>query len=77
MYYVYILKNLINEEVYYGYTNNLERRIEEHNADNKWKCVYFEAYLSEKDARNRENKLKYYGQTRTHLKKRISESLSM
>lgn len=30
VYYVYILKNCKDNGLYYGYTNNLERRIAEH-----------------------------------------------
>lgn len=75
MFYVYILRNVNTNEIYYGYTNNLERRFKQHNSDNDLKLVYYEAYLSEIDARNRENKLKYYGQTRTHLKRRLKYSL--
>jgi len=75
MYYVYVLKNKINQELYFGYTNNLERRIKEHSQANK--LVYYEAYLSEKDARNREMKLKDYGQSRAHLKGRLKESLEL
>lgn len=75
MYYVYVLRNDKTEELYYGYTNDLERRVKEHNVKHKYSLIYYEAYLSESDARERERKLKYYGQTRTCLKKRIKESL--
>ncbi len=75
MYYVYILKNTNTQELYYGYTHNLERRIEEHNKNGTWKLVYYEAYSAEKDARIREKMLKHYGQSREHLKKRIQNSL--
>ena len=77
MYYVYLLKDEEMQELYYGYTNELERRLKEHNAENKWKLVYYEAYLSERDARERERKLKHYGQTRTRLKNRLKESLQI
>lgn len=75
MYWVYVLKNNSNNELYYGYTNNLERRIEEHNRDNSWRLIGCEGYSSELDARERERKLKHYGQTRTHLKNRLKRSL--
>ncbi|MFC1709339.1 GIY-YIG nuclease family protein [Candidatus Omnitrophota bacterium] len=77
MHYVYVLKNIDNGELYYGYTNNLERRLKEHNKDNEWKLIYFEAYLAESDARQREKKLKQYGQARTHLKNRLKSSISV
>jgi putative endonuclease len=74
MYYVYLLRNNETGKLYYGFTDNLERRLKEHNSG-QWKLLYYEAYLSEIDARKRERKLKYYGQTRTHLKNRLKESL--
>lgn len=75
MYFVYLLKNSQDNEVYYGYTNNLERRLKEHGSD--WKLIYYEAYLSEADAQKREKKLKQYGQARAHLKNRIKDSLQL
>lgn len=71
------MKNKMTEVLYYGYTDNLERRFKEHNVGFKWKVIYYEAYLSEKDARTRENKLKDYGQSRSHLKNRLNVSLSL
>ena len=60
MHYTYILK-LRNNNLYIGYTDNVERRIKEH--QKVWKCelIYYEAYNSEKLARTRELRLKYYG----------------
>jgi putative endonuclease len=76
MYFVYLLKRGNTKEIYYGYTNDLNRRLGEHSkVDNKWKLIYYEAYLSEVDAKNREKKLKDYGQSRNHLKGRIKHSL--
>ena len=40
-----------------------------------WKLIYYEAYVSESDARERERKLKQYGAGRGHLKKRIEKSI--
>jgi putative endonuclease len=75
VYYTYVLRNKKNGELYYGYTNDLDRRIKEHGSNNERKLIYYEAYLSEEDARRRERKLKDYGQARTQLKNRIKESL--
>lgn len=75
IYWVYIFKNINSEELYYGYTNNLERRLREHDLDKKWKFIGCEGYVSELDARERERKLKYYGQARAHLKNRMKRSL--
>ncbi len=78
MYFVYLLRNKKSNEFYYGYTSNLEQRIREHNnPDEKWKLVYYEAYTSELDARQREKKLKHYGQSRNHLKNRLCNSLQL
>lgn len=65
-------------EIYIGSTNNLERRLAEHNRGEEtstkryapWKLVYFEAYLSESLARLREKRLKHNGNALRELKKR-------
>jgi len=89
MYYVYVLKNEETKELYYGYTNNLKRRLKEHNPalisqrrplekiNAGWRLIYYEAYTSELDAREREKKLKHYGQSRKHLVNRIKRSLQL
>ena len=72
MYYVYVLKLIKNDEFYIGYTENLRQRIKQHQYKNSLRLVYYEAYLSEKIARNRERKLKYYGSAWRALKQRIT-----
>ncbi len=66
MYYVYVLQNELKTKTYVGYTSDLKRRLKEHNESNKgytgrgkWGLIYYEAYLSEEDARERERKLKH------------------
>jgi putative endonuclease len=83
MHYVYILQNKL-DKLYYGCTNDLRRRFQEHNSgkvfstrDSQWKLIYYEAYLSKQDAYNRERQLKYYGQSLSHLKRRIKNSLNL
>jgi len=68
MYYVYFIQNEI-DKIYYGSTNDLKRRISEHNIGlsystkgHLWRLVYYEAYSAEYDARQREKQLKYHGQ---------------
>jgi putative endonuclease len=64
MYYVYVLKS--DKQSYTGSTNDLRRRVYEHQKDlvfstkgkGPWKLVYYEASESEKDARIREKYLK-------------------
>ena len=74
MYYVYILKIKKRAKLpyYIGYTENLKRRIFEHQKTNGIELIYYEAYQSEKIARAREKKLKQYGGTWRSLKQRLS-----
>jgi len=77
MFYVYLLKKLKFKYIYIGFTDNLQRRTKQHKKDKPgYKLIYYEAYLSEKDARERERKLKQYGSSLGHLKKRLSNTLA-
>ena len=83
MYYVYVLKSQKWSKQYIGFTNNLEKRVKEHNEKNTkstrygipWKLVYYEAFLSREDAVKRELQLKKYGSAFGFLKRRIKQSL--
>jgi len=75
MYYVYVLKNRKTGRLYYGYSNNLDRRLSEHNKEKRQELVYYEAYKAESDARKRERGIKKSGQAISALKLRIRESL--
>jgi len=83
MYYVYVLRDRYGK-IYIGYTANLKKRLQAHARGhtsylkNKRpvKLVYYEAYLSKKDARFREKSLKNYGSVLSGLKKRIKNSLT-
>lgn len=86
MYYFYIIQSIKKPDaIYSGSTNNLKKRIGEHNQGNvvstrrylPWRIVYYEAYVSEADAREREQKLKRHGKGNDELKKRIKRSLSV
>ncbi|RJO59517.1 GIY-YIG nuclease family protein [Candidatus Parcubacteria bacterium] len=78
MHYVYLLTNRINQTIYIGSTNNLKRRIQDHNKGLifstkrylPWKLIYYEAYSDEALARRREKRLKYHGNSIRELKKR-------
>lgn len=74
MYYVYLLRNRAENTTYIGYSKDLRRRIHEHK-EKKPDLIYYEAYKDEKDARDREQKLKQRGQAIRHLKDRIKHSL--
>lgn len=83
LYYVYVLKSMQDNNLYIGLTNNLNRRIHEHNTGlvsstklrRPFKSVYVEGYKSEKDARHREKNLKLRSRALVQLKKRITNSL--
>ena len=68
-----------------GFTENLERRIKEHNngmvtstkSRTPFELIYAEGYKSDKDARDRERKLKLRSRAFAQLKKRIINSLSL
>ena len=77
MYWIYVLRNRTNRGIYYGYTSNLERRLKEHDVEKEWKLIACEGYVSELDARDRERKLKHYGQARAHLRNRLRRSLEL
>jgi len=65
-FYVYILQSLKNADLYIGYTKDLRKRLEKHNrklnfstkSGSPWKLIFYEAYLSERDAKRREKYLK-------------------
>jgi len=83
MFYVYLLKSEKDKDLYTGFTNNLEIRINEHNSGlvsstesrKPLGLIYCEAYTSERDARRREQNLKLHSRAFVQLKKRIVDSL--
>lgn len=84
MHYVYIIKSLKTGKLYIGYTNNLRRRLSEHNtgqsratkSSTPHKLVYYEAYNARFDAIKREAQLKHYKQGYARLKERLKFSLA-
>ncbi len=83
MYYVYVLKSQKDGNIYTGFSSNLRLRIQQHVegkvVSTKYrrplKLIYYEAYLSEQDAKNREKYLKDGGKAKTSLKSQIESSL--
>ena len=78
MYYVYVLLSEMDNKFYTGYTNNLKRRIAEHN-QGKVKStksrvplilVYYEGSLVQQDATRREKYLKS-GNGKIYLRSRL------
>ena len=81
MYFVYIICNE-RGDMYVGYTNDVEMRVEQHNngenistRGSSWELVYYEAFANRNDALMRERKLKQRGQAKRHLKERIEGSM--
>ena len=84
MVYVYMLFSKKHKELYIGFTNDLRKRIIEHNSGKvrstsskkPHKLIYYEAYTNELDARKREKMLKLRGQARHQLKLRLKNTLA-
>jgi putative endonuclease len=83
MFYIYCLQSQKEkEELYFGFTKDLKNRLKEHNSGHNfstkrympWKLIYYEACLSESDARRREKYLKT-STGRRMLKRRIKDYL--
>ena len=83
MWSVYILGHT-SGEIYIGITENLKRRINEHNnggvkfttrKDGMWSLAYAEAYSDKNDAHKREARLKQHGRAKQELLRRIQNSL--
>jgi putative endonuclease len=80
MIYTYVLRSEIDNKLYVGWTEDLNRRIDEHNNGmvdstrprRPLKLIYYEACNNKKDAIAREKALKT-GFGRAYLKRRISE----
>lgn len=77
-FYVYVLQSLSNLQWYTGCTNNLRKRLDEHNSGKSsytshrgpYRLIYYEACLNEKDAYAREKYLKS-GMGKRYLKNRM------
>ena len=80
MYYVYVLENQDDRSLYIGYTENIEKRVSDHQ-DGKggrttrlkqnWQLIYFESYVIKEDALGREKFLKG-GSGRKYLYKQLA-----
>jgi putative endonuclease len=83
MFYVYVIRSRKDNLLYAGSTNDLKKRLAEHNAGKVYstkrriplELIYYEAYKSEKDARHREKNLKLRSNALYQLKTRIKDSL--
>ena len=85
MFYVYMIKSVKKKFLYTGYTDDLQRRFRKHNQGLNistktyapFKLIYYEAYLSKKDAIERERMLKHKGSSSGLLKRRVKNSLNV
>ena len=83
MYYVYTFLSLKDNNLYTGFTDNLKRRIEEHNRGEEpstkhrrpFKLIYYEVCIDKKDAIARERYLKT-GMGKKYLRNRLKYYLS-
>ena len=83
MFCFYVLKSSKDKNLYFGYTEDVEQRVKEHNAGRvpstkdrrPLECVYYEAYKSEKDARERERQIKKRAKAHISLKRRLKHSI--
>lgn len=85
MYFTYILASLKNATLYVGSTNDLKRRLQEHNDGaggvytsklRPFVLVHYEAYVSEKDAKKQERFYKT-GYGREVLREKVVDSLAI
>jgi putative endonuclease len=68
MFTTYVLQNTSSKKYYIGSTNNLERRLSEHNRgqtkstrkEGKWVLIYKEIYSTNKESKLRERMIKSY-----------------
>ncbi len=84
MFYVYILYSITHKKTYTGFTNNIERRLKEHNLTETsgftlryrpWTLMNTEAFETKAEAMQREKYLKT-GKGREEIKKIIENFLA-
>jgi putative endonuclease len=83
MFYTYVLKSEKDSRFYTGSTNDLQKRLSEHNSGRvtstkgrgPFELIYYEASLNEQDARAREKYLKT-GMGKRYIKNRLKRFLS-
>jgi len=80
MYYVYVLKSEKDDNLYIGYTDDLKKRVKEHNNGcvpstkprRPFTLIFYEAYLNKYDALRREKYFKT-SKGKTTLKSMLRE----
>lgn len=84
MYYIYVLRSLVDKHMYTGYTDDLRKRFNRHNKGlisstkqrTPFELVYYEACCNQQDATAREKFLKT-GMGKRYLKNRLKRFLSL
>jgi len=84
MWYVYVLKSIKDNKWYTGMTNDLRKRLKEHNSGKSsytkdrgpYKLIYYEASYNQADTRSRELYLKS-GMGKRYIKNRLKRFLSL
>lgn len=84
MYYTYVLRSIKDTKFYTGSTNDLRKRLKEHNGGKvpstkgrgRFEVIYYEACLNEQDARTREKYLKS-GMGKRYIRNRLRRFLSL
>jgi len=84
MFYTYVIQSKKDKKWYTGYTNDLRKRLREHNLNmvystknrGPFKLIYYEACLNLQDARSREKYLKT-GMGKRYLRNRLKRFLSL
>ena len=84
MYHTYVLRSEKDSRLYTGSTNDLRKRLSEHNRGRvtstkgrgPFELIYYEASLNEQDARAREKYLKT-GMGKRYIKNRLKRFLSL
>ena len=80
---IYLFQNSETKELYFCITNNLKRRLEEHNNGHqtstrrlkgRWIPIYIEIYRAKEDAVLREQRIKNHGSGKHELLKRLRKS---
>jgi putative endonuclease len=78
MYYVYVIKSKVDSNLYYGFTDDLERRLKNHNSKEvkstksraPFELIYYETVDNAQDARKKEKYFKS-GFGRKYVKNKI------
>ncbi|OGG49966.1 hypothetical protein A3F28_00525 [Candidatus Uhrbacteria bacterium RIFCSPHIGHO2_12_FULL_57_11] len=79
MHFVYLLRSVVDGSFYIGRTEDLERRLKEHNSGEgyytrrkrPYGLIYYEAYKELEEAKEREKQIKRFGSAYSALLKRL------